>query len=704
MFGSNAARMVSDEFEVYATYNTHPSQIRQCQFLHMDIRDNQQVNSIIKDIRPALIIHAAGLANVDYCETVPDEARVINTDGTENIAIASKEAGAKLIYISTDSVFDGERGMYMEEDTPHPLSVYSITKLEGESKVQQWAPDSIIVRTAFYGWNLHDKSSLAEWVINGLRDGKTLRMWTDTFFSPILVNDLIDMMIAMYRKNLSGVYHVGGSQRCSKYEFGQEVARTFGLDPSHIETSSRTDAQLIAPRPKDLSLNITKVSRSLDIGPPNVKEGLDRFKALENLFQKETGSKDVLSSDETDPIIPYGHQSIDEDDIAAVVNALKMDRITQGPQVEEFERAIAEYCQVEYAVAVNSGTSALHIACLASGMGYEDEAITTPITFVASANSAVYCGAKPVFADIDKQSYNISPEEIERKITARTRMIIPVHFAGQSCDMQSMRDIVSEAERKYNHKIFILEDACHALGALYKGEKVGGCTFSDMVAMSFHPIKHITTGEGGIVLTNDAELHHKLKLLRSHGITSNPQEFTNLTLAFGTSEPNSSRMANPWYYEQVCLGYNYRITDIQCALGLSQLKKLESFRARRSEIVNRYNEAFGDIKHVQIPVESIDGESNFHLYVLLIEFERIGIDRDQFMIDLQSRGIQTQVHYIPVHLQPFYKNSFGTTQGDCPNAEQYYQKCLSIPLYPAMTDSQVSKVVMEIRSAVEGAL
>ena len=397
-------------------------------------------------------------------------------------------------------------------------------------------------------------------------------------------------------------------------------------------------------------------------------------------------------------LIPYGRQSMDEKDVAAVCSVLRSDWLTQGPKVAEFESALCDETDADFAVCLNSGTSALHIACLAAGVGHGDEVVTSPITFVASANCAVYCGARPVFADIYSDTYNISPEEIEKKITSHTKAIIPVHFAGQSCDMDAIRQIVSAAENKYGHKIYVIEDACHALGSEYRNKKVGCCEYSDMSVFSFHPVKHITTGEGGMVVTNDEQLGDKIRMLRSHGITNDPEELKNIDLAFSThnSQFTIQKLKNPWYYEQVDLGFNYRITDIQCALGLSQLEKLGMFRKRRREIVNIYNKAFSSVKNIQPPFESTECDSNFHLYVLLFDFEKIDIERARFMLELRQKGIQTQVHYIPVHLQPFYRKHFGTNLGDCPNAEQYYKNCLSIPLYPAMTDDDVEKVITAI--------
>lgn len=397
-------------------------------------------------------------------------------------------------------------------------------------------------------------------------------------------------------------------------------------------------------------------------------------------------------------IIPYGRQFVDEDDIKAVVEVLQSRILTQGPNTAEFESALCDIVGAKFAVAVNSGTSALHIACLAAGVKKGDEVVTSPITFVASANCAVYCSGKPVFADIDPKTYNISPAKLEKKINKKTRAIIPVHFAGQSCDMESIKQIVSDAKKKYGHKIYIIEDACHALGSKYKGNEVGSCVFSDMAVMSFHPVKHITTGEGGVVFTNDKNLYKKLKRLRSHGLTSDPEEFFSKDLAFppDNSQFTTHNSPNPWYYEQQVIGYNYRITNIQCALGISQLKKLKMFCKCRREIVNKYNAAFLDTKFLRIPFEDQNCDTNFHLYVLLFDFEAIGIDRARFMLSLREGGVQTQVHYIPVHLQHYYRRKFGTAWGDCPNAEVYYKRCLSIPLFPAMNNDDVNRVIQEI--------
>lgn len=359
-------------------------------------------------------------------------------------------------------------------------------------------------------------------------------------------------------------------------------------------------------------------------------------------------------------IYGYGKQHLDEDDYEAVLETLKSPFLTCGPKVAEFEKAICDYTGAKYCVAVNSATSGLHIAMLAAGVGTGDEAITTPITFLASANCARYVGANVVFADIDSKTANIAPEEIRKHLTEKTKAIVPVHFAGQSCDMEAIYNIAEKAERK----IFVIEDAAHAIGSEYKGEKVGSCKYSDMTVFSFHPVKTITTCEGGAVTTNNEELYQKLLAYRSHGM----------------------HHTEDWKYEMIELGMNYRMTDVQAALGISQLKKLATFKKRRREIVEYYNKNLG-LPHLE---EADFSDACFHLYPVLVE------NRKKFYHDARNVGLNLQVHYIPVHTQPYYKQ-FGYKWGDYPNAEEYYEHCISLPLYPDLTDGDLEVIVDRIK-------
>lgn len=371
--------------------------------------------------------------------------------------------------------------------------------------------------------------------------------------------------------------------------------------------------------------------------------------------------------------IPYGRQWIDEDDIQAVAETLRSDYLTTGPKVAEFERCIADYVGAKYAVAVSNGTAALHVACLAAGIGEGDEVITTPITFVASANCALYCGATPVFADINPDTYNIDPKEIRKKITSKTKAIIAVHFTGQPCEMEEIRQIAKE------HKLTVIEDAAHALGADYKGNRIG--SISDMTTFSFHPVKHITTGEGGMITTNDKKLYDRLCMFRSHGITRDPSMMTSCE--------------GPWYYQQLELGYNYRITDIQCALGLSQMKKLDSFIHRRREIAKRYNEAFSGIKNIIVPAQSEGCNNSWHLYVIQV----LGKERKEVFEALTSKGIGVNVHYIPVYTQPYYREH-GYAEVVCPNAELVYSRFISLPMFASLTDEEQDYVIDQVKRAI----
>ena len=700
LLGNNLAYYFKDKYEILGLYNSHPVIINGICTEECDISHKDSIRKIIHEFKPSIIFHCASLTNIDQCEIDKDITKKINVLSTRYLVECITDKDVKLIYISTDAVYDGVRGNFSEDNNVNPLNYYGISKLEGELEILK-KENSLVFRTNIFGWNIQDKESLGEWILDELKANRNINGFEDAYFSSIYTLEFARVIDITIRKDLKGVYNCGSVDTCSKYEFAQKIAEFFGLDEKLITPILINDFNFKAKRGKKLTLNVRKLQNKLDYKLPTIGQSIETFYKDYKCGLPDEIKRNISRSHEQSSIIPYGRQWIDENDIQSVVNLMSSERITQGPKVEEFEKALSEYCGAKYAVAVNSGTSALHIACLAAGVKEGDEVVTSPNTFVASANCAVYCAAKPVFADIDPKTYNVATEEIKEKITTRTSAVIPVHFAGQSCDMETIYTIVKNKEEEFSNKIFIIEDASHALGSFYKGNHVGSCAFSDMTVMSFHPVKHITTGEGGVVLTNDEMLYRKLRKLRSHGITNNPKEFIYKDQAFQDSLLNSQPLLNPWYYEQVDLGYNYRITDIQCALGLSQFRKLHNFCKRRREIVNMYNEVFDGIESIQIPFESKDCNSNFHLYVLLFNFNQIGIERTQFMIKLKQRGIQTQVHYIPVHTQPFYQENIGTNWGDCPNAEKYYQKCLSIPLYPTMNDSDVERVIDEVINMVK---
>lgn len=389
-------------------------------------------------------------------------------------------------------------------------------------------------------------------------------------------------------------------------------------------------------------------------------------------------------------MIPYGKHHIDEDDIQAVVDVLRSGVLTQGPAVEAFEQAIAEYVGAKYAVAVSSGTAALHLAALVAGLKPGASLVTSPITFVASANAGLYVGGRIVFADIDPDTVNISPDALKDALAKNTdaRVVIPVHFAGLPCDMPAIKSIADQAGA------VVIEDAAHALGASYPdGQRVGSCAYSLMTIFSFHPVKAIAAGEGGMITTNDEPTYRKLLRLRSHGINKlgDPMQLPE------QAETNGVR--DPWYYEMQELGFHYRITDMQCGLALSQLKKLDRFIARRLALVKRYDEAFAGMRNCRPAQAAGREQSGHHLYVLRIDFDSIGLNRAQLMQELKSREIGSQVHYIPVPAHPHY-HRLGFKPEDYPNAQKYYQEALSIPLFYDLTDEQQLAVIAAIKELV----
>lgn len=384
-------------------------------------------------------------------------------------------------------------------------------------------------------------------------------------------------------------------------------------------------------------------------------------------------------------MIRYGQQDITQADIDAVVSVLKSVNLTQGPNIPQFEQSVMDHTGAKHAVAVNSATSALHIACLALGLGEGDWLWTTPNTFVASANCALYCGARVDFVDIDPRTYNLCPQKLEAKLieAEKTRrlpkVVVPVHLTGQPCDMAAIHAL----GQKYGFKI--IEDASHAIGGKYKGEPIGNGRYSDITVFSFHPVKIITTAEGGMALTNDDELATRLGLLRSHGITRDPALMT-------------QAMDGPWYYQQVALGFNYRMTDIQAALGVSQMARLNQYVARRHEIAERYNALLADLP-LTLPWQHPDSYSAYHLYVIRLNLDEISITHLQVFEALRAKDIMVNLHYIPVHTQPYYQQ-MDFKYGDYPEAERYYREAISIPMHPTLTEAEQDEVVQVLRTAL----
>ncbi|WFS03275.1 UDP-4-amino-4,6-dideoxy-N-acetyl-beta-L-altrosamine transaminase [Rhizobium tumorigenes] len=383
--------------------------------------------------------------------------------------------------------------------------------------------------------------------------------------------------------------------------------------------------------------------------------------------------------------IPYGRQDIRDSDVDAVVAVLKSDFLTQGPVVPRFEKAVASYCEVGHAVAVNSATSALHIACLALGLGRGDLLWTSPITFVASANCALYCGADVDFVDIDKDSYNLSPAALEKKLEEAERVgrlpkvVVAVHLTGQPCDLAAIHTLA------LRYGFSIIEDASHAIGGRYLDEPIGNCRYSQITVFSFHPVKIVTSAEGGMAVTNDPELARRMALFRSHGITRDAETMTH-------------EADGPWYYQQIELGYNYRMTELQGALGLNQMSRLDEYVSKRHQLASLYTEALGSLP-VTTPWQNPDGYSGLHLYVIRLRLDKLTKSHRVVYETMQKQGIGVNLHYIPVHLQPYYQR-MGFRLGSFPQAEAYYTEAITLPMFPTITDVQQEEVITALRRAV----
>lgn len=381
-------------------------------------------------------------------------------------------------------------------------------------------------------------------------------------------------------------------------------------------------------------------------------------------------------------MIFYGRQNIDQSDIDEVINVLRSDWLTQGPAIEKFEKSVAAYCGTKYAVAVTNATSALHIACLAAGLKAGDVLWTAPNTFVASANCARYCGASVDFVDIDEATYNMSVSALEKKLKSgqvRPKVVIPVHFSGQSCEMDKIYLLAQQ------YHFTIIEDGSHAIGAEYQEKKIGSCQYSDMTVFSFHPVKIITTAEGGMILTNDQELYQRLILYRSHGITRDAAKMEN-------------KSDGPWYYEQIDLGFNYRMTDLQAALGVSQMRRLDKFVEKRRYLAQRYNALLTEFP-LKIPYQHADSKSSWHVYSVCLDLSKIKISKREIFARMHEKGIVLNLHYIPVHLQPYYEK-LGFKRGNFPYSERYYDEAMTLPLYYELTDSQQDYIVQSFKEVL----
>jgi len=639
--------------------------------IKLDFESEKDVTAKISSLNLDLIINCIGYTDVENCEINFDQALKVNANYASLASKVSKKLDIKFVHISTDHLFDGKTITNNEDDKTNPRNNYAKTKLEGEKQVIESNEEALIIRTNFYGWAPTYKKSFSDYIISSLENNISISLFADVKYNPILVSELADAVNKLIDKKCAGIYNIVSNETVSKLDFGHLLAKEFNLDDKLIQTSMLSSRKDLVDRPLNMTLSTKKLNNE-GIFIKSLEEQISNLKKQRPKLNQGLRNKNI---------IPYGRQNISEKDIQEVVKVLKSDYLTQGPVTIKFEKAIASYTKSDFGVSVSSATAALHISCLALGLKKDDIVWTSPITFVASANCAVYCGAKVDFVDIDPNTYNISIKALIEKLEVAKaqnklpKIVIPVHLSGQSCDMQEIHRL----SKIYNFKI--IEDASHGIGGKYKGEYIGSCKYSDITVFSFHPVKIITTGEGGMCTTNDPKIANRLCLFRSHGITRHENEMT-------------KKSDGPWYYQQIELGFNYRMTDINAALGLSQLDRLDEFIAKRHAIALKYDIAFAD-KPLITPYQHQNSYSSYHLYIIRIQNLSEGLNKLNLFTTLREAGILVNLHYIPVFRQPFYEE-IGYNNEDYPESEKYYEEALSLPIHTLLTDEEQNFVIESV--------
>ena len=667
LLAHSLSKVLKDNYEVLLSLNKTVPEVFEFQTLKLNFQNIKTLSDSISNVDSIdLIINCIGFTNVEECEINYNLAVKLNIDYPSMISRACKDLKIKFVHISTDHLSDGYKPFTKESDDVTCLNRYAKSKYLGESEVIKNNSDSIILRTNFFCWGPSYKNSFSDFIINNLEIKSEIYLFEDVFFSPISVKELSKVILSLVELNSSGIYNAVSNERISKYDFGILISDIFDMNKHLIKKTLLTKRNDLTSRPLDMSLSNDKIKK-LGIEVKSLKEQILELRN-EILYMNER-------------IIPYGRQNINEDDINEVNKILRSDFLTQGPTVISFENAISNYTNSKYSIAVNSATSALHISCLALGVKKNDIVWTSPISFVASSNCAIYCGAKVNFVDIDKYNYNISVIELEKKLkiakknNSLPKVVIPVHLSGQSCDMKKIHLL----SKKYGFKI--IEDASHAIGASYLGNKVGCCKYSDITVFSFHPVKIITSGEGGACTTNDKNIANMLARYRSHGITRHELEM-------------DQKSHGPWYYQQINLGFNYRMTDIQAALGLSQIKRLDDFISKRHQIANTYNNAFKS-ESIKIPEQEKYNYSSYHLYIIRLKTSMPSLDKLSLFKMMRKNGILVNLHYIPIYKHPYYQK-IGFKDSDFPESEKYYEEAISLPIHTLLSESEQDFVIQNI--------
>ncbi len=644
----------------------------------VDSRNYSLVKSKILDFKPHVIIHTAGMTDIEKSEKFPKLAYESNVKYSRELARISSLIGCKFIYISTDHLFNDENRYNSETSLTTPLNIYAKTKLLSEKAVLKENKKSIILRTNFFDWGPLNKLSFLDNIYNNLSIGKKIYLFDDVYFNPVSIKILSEVIEKLIRSKKSGIFNITSNKSISKFIFGQKIANIFKLDKNLIVPISIKDKKLVI-RPKNLSLSNKKITKLLDYNFSSIDKMLKQVKNNRN-FNKNI------------KIIPYGRHHLDQNDILNVTNTLKSGELTQGSQIFKFENIVKKYVGAKYAVAVSSCTAGLHLCAIVAGLNKNNSFVTSPISFVSTSNAGLYQNSKPLFVDIDPKTVNIDIKKLRELIEKNKsiKAILPVHFGGYPVDLKKIYNFIKKKKK------IIIEDAAHALGAKYKdGYMVGSCKYSDMCVFSFHPVKIVASGEGGVITTNNEKYYRELLRLRSHGINKKDDKFLNKEFAF-----DSKSKRNTWYYEMQQLGFHYRITDIQSSLAISQMSKIKKFLNKRLLLVKNYNKFLKKFKHCE-PVQKINFKiSSNHIYIVRINFNKIGISRNELMTKLKNLRILTQVHYLPIFLQHYYKR-FNINIKNYTNSIDYYNNCLTLPLYYDLSLDEQKYIIQQLYKIIE---
>ena len=673
LLGVNWAYRRRDLDEVHITIHQRNIKIDGVTSHHLDAKSIDEIQHLFEEIKPDLVVNCSGLTNVNACEATPILSYDCNVKIADYLSKSSAAAEIPYIQISTDHLFDGLSPKANEDQKPNPQNVYAAHKLEAENIVLKNHSNSLILRTTFFGWGGSYRQSFSDKILDDLKNHRQVLMYDDVFFTPLHTSQVIDYAHNLLDKGYSGIINLCSGERISKYDFSVILANSFGYDGNTIQPIQSSRQNNLVKRPLDLSLDDQKIIKILGIESVSIQDSIDALRETIDLGEEINAIGRQ---------IPYGRHYIDDADIEAVSMTLKSGALTQGPAIPKFEERIAQYTGAKYAIAVSSATAGLHLAYMALGLSQGKSVLTSPITFVSTANAGYFCGGHVQFADIDPLTANIALDSVKSALDQFNdiHIVAPVLFSGAG---DGVPEVAQYAKSKGK---YVVEDAAHGLGGHYAcGAKIGSCVYSDCTVFSLHPVKSIAAGEGGIITTNNEAIYKSLLKLRSHGINKNDDPFINIDEAYTNGEPNL------WYYEMSSLGYHYRFTDIQASLANSQLDKLDQFVSRRRELAHRYV-SWLQGKHLIKRAQSIDIDASAnHLFVSAIDFEGLGRTRHDIMKQLRDKSIITQVHYIPVVNQPFFKKQ-GLTAKDFPVSQAYYQAALSLPLYYSLTDKEFDYV------------